>query len=157
MNHARLRFEVGTRGVHVDENALFEEVRAWVGATRMHNAELAMGATLKALGDALLHVDATMLARELPPSLAMMVRGAAHGSALSQGMFYSRVAGYENVPMTLAVEHAQGVCRALGALLPPSMVSRLRTALPFLAWLFVTSGRDVRPTRPEGLAARSRG
>jgi uncharacterized protein (DUF2267 family) len=122
----------------------------------MHNAEHAVGATLKAMGEALFEVDAIALARELPSSVARLVLHCPRGSELTQADFYRHVSRYEGVPTPVAVEHAQAVCRALGSLLPACIVARLRTALPHLAWLFVAPDRDAPTMRPEDVSARAR-
>jgi uncharacterized protein (DUF2267 family) len=140
----------------VDGDALLQRVRSWVGLTPIHNAEHTIDATLRALSDTLLGDDAVALARDLPCPLARILRHGAHGSMLSLHEFYRRVARYEDVPLPSAVDHARAVCRALGSLLPSSVVARLWMALPHLALLFVPPAHEPRPPRSEGLAVRSR-
>jgi uncharacterized protein (DUF2267 family) len=130
----------------VDHAELLSRVERWGALTRRRDAVRALAATLRALREGLLEDEAALLARDLPPRLARIVRDGSHTGHLTLPQFYRRVAGHERLGPGFPVEHAQAACEALASLLPEPTVRRLRMALPAIAELFIV--RDRRPQIP---------
>jgi len=108
----------------------------------------ALRATLETLGGLLTRAEREFFADALPPHSAQIVRGA---QATAQGNlhdFLRRVAAREGVRLSLAVEHAEIVCSALGETLTRSALARFRHALPELAPLFEPAPEFEPPSLP---------
>jgi uncharacterized protein (DUF2267 family) len=129
----------------VDHEVFLQRVKRWGGMSRRREVDLAVSATLRALRAALSDEEASVLALELSPPLAHIMRSRATAARLGAKEFFERASRYEGVSSGFAIEHAQAVCQALASVLPPSSVTRLSHAAPELAALFTVPDRDSHP------------
>ena len=58
------------------------------------------------------------------------------GACTPESEFYARVAAVDHVPLPMAIEHAQVICRALGEVMSRASRSRLARHLPSIGLLF---------------------
>jgi uncharacterized protein (DUF2267 family) len=99
-------------------------------------AARAARALLQVLGGLLTQDERVALARELPAELVRLLAIGLPQPNVDWTEFHRRVAQVEGVPLALAIEHSEVVCRALCEALAPSTRQHLQTTLPKLAGLF---------------------
>lgn len=115
-------------------------------------AARATRALLQVLGGLLTQDERIALARELPAELVRLLAVGVPQPDVDWTEFHRRVAQAEGVPLALALEHSEVVCRTLCEALAPSTRWRLQRILPKLAGLFELPA-DVEP--PLGESHRS--
>jgi uncharacterized protein (DUF2267 family) len=116
--------------MRIDVDRLLEEVMWQAGLPDRRTAEIAVEATLEALGERLSARDAVALAECLPPGLAAALHRLARHTAPARTALYARVAVSEGVSPGLAVEHAEAVCHALAEALGFEQRVLLQRRLP---------------------------
>jgi uncharacterized protein (DUF2267 family) len=87
------------------------------------DARRAIFATIRALGDVLDQPIAMALRAELPRPMALMML--ANAPRHRPSAFFSRVAAHEGRSLGTAKEHAETICRILGAVLADDLVIRI--------------------------------
>ena len=105
----------------------------------------ALAAALEVLGSLLTSDERTIVADELSPALAVVLRDAVPHPRGDWHELTHRLAQLEGVRVGLAVEHAELVCQTLGDALSPSARGRLLRNLPELARLFERPERVEAP------------
>src|SRR4051812_45211738 len=121
------------------------EVARLGGFTRRTEAKRATVATLAVLGERLATEQSRLLAEELPPELARVLRRAVHDRDFELEELYARVAQREKVELGFGIEHAQVVCEVMAKSLREDSVQRIRQHLPeAIAALFTVRDRRSR-------------
>lgn len=96
----------------------------------------ACAATVRALGEVLTLDEREQLARSFPADVRRALPPGHPTAPFDENHFYWRVAIAEGVPLPIATEHAQVVCRVLGELMPNEERARLVRHLPEIGRLF---------------------
>jgi uncharacterized protein (DUF2267 family) len=137
--------------MHIDTGRLLDEVMWQAGLPDRRAAEIAVDATLEALGERLSARDAIALAESLPPDLAAALHRLGRHTAPARSALYARVEVTEGVSRGLAVEHAEAVCHALAEALGFEQRELLQRRLPpDWAALFVAQARAPASPSPPG-------
>jgi uncharacterized protein (DUF2267 family) len=135
----------------IDRNQLFGEVMSQAAIPDPYTAELAVDATLAALGERLSAHDAASFAHCLPPTFAAALGRLGRHTAPKTTALYARIAVTEGVSAGVAVEHAETVCHALAEVLGPEERLFLQRRLPpEWAVLFVPRQRAQESASPPG-------
>jgi uncharacterized protein (DUF2267 family) len=113
----------------MSHDELIEEVAAHAGVSRTEGAR-AIAALLATLAERLSAAESAALADALPDTLAAPLHSGCYEGTFDRDELIARVARREGVGLTFALEHAQSVGRVLAEALPPSLLERLRRALP---------------------------
>ena len=108
------------------ENELIDAVRHETGLSGEAWARAALRATLSSLGSLLPSAERSLLALRLPAELAEIWLEAEHDPLAGRADVIEAVAAVEGVREGFALEHAQGVMRAVGQLLDPGERRALR-------------------------------
>jgi uncharacterized protein (DUF2267 family) len=97
------------------------------------DAETAIRATFETLADRLQPEGVAHIAAQLPPELALQLRGAGHLEHLKLHEFYARVAKREDkadVDAAKAAFHARAVMETLREAISPGAMQKLEQQLP---------------------------
>jgi uncharacterized protein (DUF2267 family) len=96
------------------------------------DAEGAIRATLETLADRLQPRAAAHLAAQLPPEIALHLRGVSHPQHLDLHQFYSRVASREDAPIDVAKAafHARAVMETVGEAVSSGALRKLVRQMP---------------------------
>lgn len=114
----------------ISRQTLLEGIIRYGGAATVETAVGALRATLATLGDRLPDDARAILADALPQRVAKVLRAHRYGGPFDVDVLYERVARREGVPLGVAREHVQVVCRVLGEVLPERVARVLEAALP---------------------------
>ncbi|AUX36966.1 MULTISPECIES: DUF2267 domain-containing protein [Sorangium] len=132
----------------MDYERFVEEVQRRAGFEGRDEAERAIAATARTLGERLLEREAAAVAGGLPGPVAVAVRGAAYQGDFDRDELYDRVARREGAPRGFGMEHAQAVCQVVGEALPEAERLRLQRHLADWADLFTPRAAGAPPPRP---------
>jgi uncharacterized protein (DUF2267 family) len=138
---------------------MVERVARAGGFRSLEEAERAIRATARVLGERLPLIDIGPITSELPPEVAEPLERVPHGEAFGAEELYRRVAELEGISLGLARERAQVVCRELAEILTGEAREHLTLhASADLAALFEPSRAwGDPPPRPRPRARRTRG
>jgi uncharacterized protein (DUF2267 family) len=135
----------------IDEGTLIDRLQRLAPFGDPSLARRALDTTLLALRSGLTDDEADWLSLDLGPALALPLQRQGYGGDLSLNEFYRRMGRDAGLRRSVAVEHAQVVCRALAELLPEAGVRRLQKSLPALAPLFSVPEPPAPAAGPEHL------
>lgn len=136
----------------MNQRELVDRMRRLGGFQQDTDAEVALEATLKALGAVLLPHEREEVARSLPRALKTALDTPEFAVDVGLEAFFARVQHREKVSIGRAREHAQIACRALAEMAPPELVASLSHRLPRLKSLFELPEPLPPPDEPERLS-----
>ena len=135
----------------IDRDQFLGEVMWQAAIPDPHTADIAVEATLEALGERLSAHDAAAFAECLPPTFAAALVRLGRHTAPKPVALFARVAVTEGVSAGVAVEHAETVCHALAeALRPEERLFLQRRLPPEWAALFASRPRAQASASPPG-------
>ena len=120
----------------IEPSTLIERLQSLAPFENGGLARRAYDATLKSLRRGLGDDDADWLALDLGPELASPLQQESYVGKLSPDDLYRWAGRFAGVRRNVAKEQVHIVCQALGQLLSPSTLARLRNSVPEVASLF---------------------
>lgn len=130
----------------IDTSTLIERLQSLAPFENGGLARRAYDATLKSLRRGLGDDDADWLAIDLGPELASPLQQESYVGKLSPDDLYRWAGRFAGVRRNVAKEQVQIVCQALGQLLSPSTLKRLKNSVPEVASLFALPSAEPLPS-----------